>query len=132
MDERISRYIGIPYKEGGRDISGTDCWGLAVLILGDVYGVQLPTLNGEYQHGNRAALEQFVDATKATVGAIPVDDPEPGDLVVLRYQGKATHVGVYVGDGLVVHNVGGNHTSRIERRDSPGIARRIEGWYRVR
>nr|BDD43792.1 tail assembly protein [Spirochaetaceae bacterium] len=132
MDKRINQYIGIPYREGGRDLTGTDCWGLAVLVLGEVYGIRLPSLTGEYSHDDREELERFVDTTKATVKAHVTESPEPGDLVVLKYRGRSTHIGVYVGDGLVLHNVGGTHTSRIERADSPGIARRIEGWYRVR
>jgi len=133
MDARIDSYVGVPYKRGGRDIrAGVDCWGLAMAVLNDVYGIVLPSLSGSYSFEDRDTLETFVDQEKATVGAVPIPSPEPGDLVVLRYYGAATHIGVYVGDDLILHNVGGTHTARIERADSPGISRRIEGYYRVR
>jgi cell wall-associated NlpC family hydrolase len=128
----INDYIGIPYQPNGRTRSGADCWGLVVMVLREEYGVHVPALTGEYSHADKGELERFIDEAKATVRAVPVDAPDPGDLAVLRYRGKATHVGVYVGEGLLLHNVGGDYTSRVERIDGAGIARRIEGWYRVR
>ncbi|MEJ5867326.1 transglycosylase SLT domain-containing protein [Pseudokineococcus sp. 5B2Z-1] len=80
------RYLGVPYRWGGTDpATGLDCSGLVQRVYQDL-GVQLP----------RVAKDQ------GTVGA-PVPDlasARPGDLVVLDGGG---HIGIYVGDGKMLH-----------------------------
>ncbi|WP_298802638.1 transglycosylase SLT domain-containing protein [uncultured Pseudokineococcus sp.] len=80
------KYLGVPYRWGGTDpATGLDCSGLVQRVYQDL-GVQLP----------RVAKDQ------GTVGA-PVPDlasARPGDLVVLDGGG---HIGIYVGDGKMLH-----------------------------
>ena len=44
------KYVGIPFKSGGRDFSGCDCYGLIRLILLTEYNTQLPLLNTDYHN----------------------------------------------------------------------------------
>ena len=37
---------------------------------------------------------------------------QPGDLVFYGSNGKATHVGVYIGDGKIVHSAGGSKNTK--------------------
>ena len=77
--------LGKPYVWGATGPGEFDCSGLTQHVWAAA-GVQLP----------RTSQEQ------AGIGsAVPVSDIRPGDLVV--YFSGRTHIGVYVGQGLVIH-----------------------------
>lgn len=77
--------LGKPYVWGAVGPDGFDCSGLMQHVWGQA-GVMLP----------RTSQEQ------ATAGqTVPLSDIEPGDLVI--YFAGRTHVGMYVGNGLVIH-----------------------------
>lgn len=37
-----AKYLSIPYKQLGRDVSGCDCWGLLCLVIKNEYGITIP------------------------------------------------------------------------------------------
>lgn len=85
---RALSLVGTPYVWGGESERGADCSGL-VFLLYDEVGVRLP----------RRSKELF----RAT-HAVKIPDVAPGDLVFFQNSnGRAGHVGVFVGRGLVVH-----------------------------
>jgi len=43
----IHKYLGIPYKHQGRDMSGLDCYGLLIAIYGDL-GIKLFDIEEDY------------------------------------------------------------------------------------
>ena len=83
-------YVGYPYVAGGNSPAGFDCSGFTQFVV-------LATLGIDIGHGlpGQTAAGWWVDW-----GAWL-----PGDLVFFAntYQPGLSHVGIYVGDGLIVH-----------------------------
>jgi cell wall-associated NlpC family hydrolase len=77
--------IGSPYSWGGSGPTAFDCSGLVMWSFQQA-GVSLP-------HSSQALAQ----------GGQPVsmDQMQPGDLVT--YYSDASHVGIYIGDGMMVH-----------------------------
>ncbi|MFC8923859.1 C40 family peptidase [Cellulosimicrobium sp. NPDC057127] len=85
--ETAREYLGVPYVWGGESLAegGLDCSGLVQLVLGR-HGVDVP----------RVAADQMRVGTEVASLA----EARAGDLVVQR-GGK--HIGIYVGDGRMIH-----------------------------
>ena len=80
--------VGTPYHFGGADSAGFDCSGLALYVHERV-GLTIPRTAAEQQ---RAAQP------------VPLEQLEPGDLVFFRIRKHGVdHVGIYAGDGRLVH-----------------------------
>ncbi len=80
--------IGTPYRFGGNTPEGLDCSGLVEMTY-RAAGMRVP----------RTADEQFRALPK-------VETPRPGDLLFFGDRRKATHVGIYRGDGQMIHAPG--------------------------
>ncbi|MER6447742.1 C40 family peptidase [Streptomyces venezuelae] len=77
--------VGRPYVWGSTGPSGFDCSGLMVWSYRQA-GVSLPRTSQAQRHAGRQ---------------VPLSQARPGDLVT--YRSDASHVGMYVGNGQVVH-----------------------------
>lgn len=104
--EWCNRYVGIPFRDGGRDESGCDCWGLVRLIYARELGIYLPT----YGETSAFNLQQVVMLMQqgAQAEAVWIEPQEPGefDVVVMRRTsgGRApSHVGVLTQTGALLH-----------------------------
>lgn len=82
--ERAKKYIGTPYVWGGTTPSGFDCSGFVQYVYREAGGVEL----------TRTTYTQINEGT-----GIGRDSLQPGDLVFP----SADHVGMYVGDGKMIH-----------------------------
>lgn len=88
------RWLGTPYKYGGESKRGVDCSGLVMCIYKNALDIKLPR--------NSAQQSRFCS---------PLDKNQllPGDLLFFATSGKSkgvSHVGIYVGDGKMVHSSG--------------------------
>lgn len=77
--------VGRPYVWGATGPSGFDCSGLMVWSYRQA-GVALPRTSQAQRHAGRH---------------VSLSEARPGDLVT--YRSDASHVGMYVGNGQVVH-----------------------------
>ncbi|CAM5261061.1 NlpC/P60 family protein [Streptomyces narbonensis] len=77
--------IGKPYVWGATGPSGFDCSGLMVWSYRQA-GISLPRTSQGQRHAGRQ---------------VPLSQAQPGDLVT--YRGDASHVGIYAGNGQVIH-----------------------------
>jgi cell wall-associated NlpC family hydrolase len=97
--DKLSKYVGKTwYVFSGNTPSGWDCSGLTMWFY-EQLGIELI---------HRASVQD--DAGTKT------NTPKPGDLVVFKYNGykQAYHVGIYIGDGKMIHAPKHGHVTRIE------------------
>ncbi|MBR4667781.1 MAG: C40 family peptidase, partial [Butyrivibrio sp.] len=103
MLHEAERYLGVPYVWGGYDPEGFDCSGFVSYVInhcGNGWNVGRQTANG----------------LRAITSNVPASEAKPGDLVF--FQGTydtpgASHVGIYVGNGMMIHAGNPVHYSSI-------------------
>jgi len=117
----------LPWRLGGRDRGGLDCWGLARLIWAERFGWQAPAYDTDYQQ--REQMAGLVATGVEADGWCEVDRPRVGDAVLCRLAHLPCHVGVFVGRTSMVHIMMGINAA-IERLDGPLWSRRVMGYYR--
>ncbi|MBQ3427176.1 MAG: C40 family peptidase [Clostridia bacterium] len=81
------KYLGVPYLWGGTTPMGFDCSGLCQYVLRNV-GLSI----------SRVSQTQYKEGVY-----ISREDLQPGDLVFFQKNGDVHHVGIYAGDGFMIH-----------------------------
>lgn len=106
------------YKEYiGRIYEGPHgCLMLAADILRDTFNLPVPN----------DVAERVFETLRTQMR--PVDDPQPGDVVLMR--GPVWHVGVVIGTGTMIHTSAPTGVVVVERFDSLQYRARIRGYYR--
>ena len=82
-------FLGLPYVWGGTTPSGFDCSGFVQYVYGQ---------NG-YSLTRTTYTQWDNDGTY-----VSKSDLQPGDLVYFGSGGSPSHVGLYVGDGMMIHS----------------------------
>lgn len=125
-----ARFVGKPFRDGGRGPEAYDCWGVVCGVYRDCLGVELP-LYGETRATDLRGVSRAVDAGKDGAEWRRVTDPQAFDVAVMRLPSSARvgHVGVCDGQGRVLHAEAASGVA-LERADSAMIARRIVGYWR--
>ena len=86
----VSGYVGCRYVYGGSSPSGFDCSGFTMYCYYKYYNISLPHgANMQMHRGRKVSLSKL----------------QTGDLIFFDHDhnGKADHVGIYVGGGKLVH-----------------------------
>lgn len=92
-------YIGTPYVWGGESMSegGMDCSGFVYNALKDAgYEVGRTTAQGYRSYGS----------------TVSKSDMQPGDLIFFGKNGNASHIGIYIGNGQMIHSAGGSKNTK--------------------
>jgi len=137
----IDDLIGVKFRKNGRSKKeGFDCYGLAIEVS-KRYGHNLADLLEEASKNPETELTNdnniifsVHDGTKYTkdISSIPVrvvNEPQKeGDLVLFLNSRKIPyHIGVYVGDGRLIHcNKMGVHIERLKNMDY--LVGRVYSW----
>ena len=97
------KYLGTPYVWGGEsmDEGGMDCSGFVYNALRDAgHNVGRTTAQG-YRNGGTA---------------VGKSEMQVGDLIFYGKNNNASHIGIYIGNGQIIHSSGGSANTK----DNPG------------
>lgn len=123
-------YIGIPFKDRGRDRNGIDCWGLFVLVYREMFHIELPEYNGLYSTtADREATSALIEGNMGPWTEIPPGGEVIGDGVLMTNQGIPSHIGIVAARSLVLHIELG-FGSLCQDYNSSILKRRVCGFYR--
>ncbi len=108
--------VGAAYRYGGASPAGFDCSGL---------------VQYSYLEAGRA-VPRTTSQLWTTAGAVPFEDLQVGDLLFFRFDGKLSHVGIYVGDEKFVHAPSSGRTVTIDSLDADYYRRALMRAGRLR
>ena len=101
------QFVGNPYVWGGSSLThGTDCSGFTMAVYSN-FGVGLPHYDAS-QRGYGIGIDSISDS---------ISDARPGDLICFY-----GHVGIYIGDGMMVHASNARDGIKISKADYRPIA----------
>lgn len=84
------QYLGAPYRYGGNDAAtGSDCSGFIRQVMSNGAGVSLPRTS-QQQAGSGSAVD--------------ISQIRCGDILAYGSGGSINHVGIYIGDGMMLHS----------------------------
>ena len=108
--DAAQKYIGTPYVWGGESVSegGMDCSGFVYNALKDAgYDVGRTTAQGYRSYGN----------------TVSKSDMQPGDLIFFgKNNNDASHIGIYIGNGQMIHSSGGSKNTKSNPGKGVSIA----------
>jgi cell wall-associated NlpC family hydrolase len=108
--------VGAAYRYGGASPAGFDCSGLVQYSYREA-GKKLPRTTG-----------QLWDSA----GTVAYDDLQVGDLLFFRFDGKMSHVGIYVGEERFVHAPSTGKSVSVDSLDAEFYRRALVRGGRVR
>ena len=121
-------YVGIPFKNHGRDARGCDCWGLVRLVLARQFNITVSSFTAAYKTAlDGAAISRLCEQEK--MAWLKVAPPQPADLVLLIVRGRPWHIGLVVQPPWMLHVERGADTV-LERYNNLTWQNKIEGFYR--
>ena len=101
--DTAQQYLGTPYVWGGESVDegGMDCSGFVYNALnGAGYKVGRTTAQGYRSYGTSVSKSEM----------------QPGDLVFFGKNDNASHIGIYLGNGQMIHSSGDSNNTK----DNPG------------
>jgi cell wall-associated NlpC family hydrolase len=124
-------YVGIPFKPKGRDRAGCDCWGLVRLFYAEQFSIQLPSFIDDYKGiKDVESIAKLMTVDNPLVPSVEHEQPEYGDLMLMKIGGRRTHIGVYIHGDRVLHVEAGKDAV-AERLHNLLLRCKLAGYYRA-
>jgi len=125
-----SVYVGLPYRDLGRDRAGCDCWGLVRLVYLHELGIELPSYAEDYvSAAEHAEIARLIGDVEEGDAWREIEMVRPFDVAVFTRGVHRSHVGVMV-DGAHMLHMAGRSRAVIEPIDRPRHASRLAGFHR--
>jgi len=128
----FEKYVGLPFIDGGRDLTGVDCWGLVRLILRSEKNIDTPSY-GEISAEDLMGIAGMVAQACRVEPWIEIHPKARSafDVVVMRRAREPVHLGILAEQSRLLH---------IERKtdsvlipiDHRSVEQRIIGYFRHR
>ena len=127
----FNQYVGLPYRDKGRDRSGLDCWGLLRLVYHEQAGIALPSYAEDYVTAeDRQAIADLIAGRRQPWSEVAEETVKPLDGLLMCHAGLERHIGIVVRRGLVLHVGLEIPESRIESYRSLRLKRRVSRFLR--
>lgn len=94
----FTAYLGIAYLTHGRSDEGIDCYGLFLTVQKEVYARVFKDFFYD-EIGSKRQM-RLVSIGHGELKTVSIDKPQEGCAAILK---KGSHVGVYIGEGLILH-----------------------------
>ncbi|MGE4542987.1 MAG: NlpC/P60 family protein [Pedobacter sp.] len=109
-------FIGVKYRWGGMSVEkGMDCSGFVKTVYA-LCGINLPRTSAEqYRHGQ----------------PVKSDELAVGDMVFFGTNKRVNHVGIYLGDGKIIHAPRAKDKIRISSMEEGSLRRKFLGARRL-
>ena len=112
LTQKTSLWLNAPYMWGGRTPLGVDCSGFVQVIF-KMMGIDLPR-DAWQQAQEGKAIKKFSDV-------------QAGDLIFFNNKEEIVHVGIYLGEGKMIHAAGMVRIDEINKRGFVDAAVKISG-----
>lgn len=91
--EFAKQFVGNPYVYGGTSLTnGADCSGFVQSVFAN-FNINV----------NRSSYDQINNGV-----AVPLENLEPGDIILSGYNGQISHSSLYIGNNQIVHALNSN------------------------
>ena len=129
---KLSKFIGIKYRDKGRTFKGADCWGIVMLYYKEILNINVPDFVCSAENPRRVFSLYLYQISKFWVEC----NEFKKDYVVAmctnsEHPKLITHFGVMIDDKTLLHSYEGVE-SHITDINSPIIKNTIKGVYRWR
>lgn len=113
----LTRFVGIPWRLGGRDFDGCDCLGLVLMAQREFWGRDIADVwrygPDDYREVSRQAPRDL-----ERLGAVEVEGPQDGDIAFLLVRGYG-HLSTVIGGAFLTIYEGGRSIWRKPRARLP-------------
>lgn len=130
----VAKYIGIQFKERGRSLEGCDCWGLLRVVWQQQFGITFRSMSEGYKDTtDLKSINKLYDEERTSDEWVKVKPGKEqlGDCVVFRIRGVASHVGMVIVPGKMLHIEKGANSCYVPYNNL-SWKNRIEAFYRPR
>jgi cell wall-associated NlpC family hydrolase len=98
-----ARFVGLPWRDHGRELDGSDCWGLFKLVFEAGTGIEIASFADDYSSSaDKREIAAIVDGEVSDWLPVAAGAEKPFDAALMKI-GSGFHVGIVVRRGLVLH-----------------------------